>query len=152
MDNQRRKPRSRSSAMQFVSAEPSSWNAAKQINFDSQITCITASAGLPLSWVDNAKWLAFVDEFIPAAKSPSHRVLTSWIIPNLASKLRPDTKAMVKGKLVTIQADDWTSQNHHHFIAFMIMADGKVRNNMNVILNISHTITVTHSSSTQCIK
>ena len=99
MDNQQRKLHSCSSAMCYVSAEPSSWNMAKQINFDNWIACITASAGLPLSWVDNAEWLSFVDEFIPAAKSPSRKVLTTWIIPKLASTLRSDTKTMVKENL-----------------------------------------------------
>jgi hypothetical protein len=87
---------------------------------------LTASAGLLLSWVDNAEFVAFIDEFLPAAKSPSRKVLTQRLIPVAVAEFRAEAKAAVNGHEATIQADGWTGVNHHHLIVFMIMVDGKV--------------------------
>jgi hypothetical protein len=37
------------------------WSAIQQKQFERLIACLTASAGLPLSWVDNAEWIASID-------------------------------------------------------------------------------------------
>ena len=80
---------------------------------------------LPFSWVNNPKWAAFVDEFIPAAVSPSWKTLSRRIIPNLVKELRDQVKNEVYGQNATIQADGWTGENHHHLIAFMITVNDK---------------------------
>jgi hypothetical protein len=87
---------------------------------------ITASAGFSLSWIDNPAWLDFLDEFLPAARSPSRKVLTNRIIPAALELYQAEAKAAAKGREATIQADGWTGINHHHLIAFMITVDGKV--------------------------
>jgi hypothetical protein len=76
--------------------------------------------------VDNAEWIAFVEEFLPAAKSPSRKVLTNQLIPMAVAKFRAAAKAAANGHEATIQADGWTGVNHHHLIAFMITIDRKV--------------------------
>jgi hypothetical protein len=117
-----RRPSSRFSAT--VDALP--WSSAQQKNFENCIACLTASAGLPLSWVDNAEFVAFIGEFSPAAKSPSRKVLTRRLIPAAVAEFRAEAKAAANGHEATIKADGWTGVNHHHLIAFMIMVDGKV--------------------------
>ena len=52
------------------------WTPDKQKQFETCLACITASASLPLSWVDNIEWIWFVDEFLPMAASPSCRTLS----------------------------------------------------------------------------
>ena len=103
-----------------------SWSSVRQKQFERSIARLTASAGLPLSWVDNAEWIAFVEEFLPATKSPSRKVLTNWLIPTAVAEFRAAAKAAANGREATIQADGWTGVNHHHLIAFMITVDGKV--------------------------
>jgi hypothetical protein len=103
-----------------------SWSSVRQKQFERSIARLTASAGLPLSWVDNAEWIMFVDEFLPAARSPSRKVLTNRLIPTAVAEFRAAAKAAANGREATIQADGWTGVNHHHLIAFMITVDGKV--------------------------
>lgn len=102
------------------------WSSAKQTSFERRLARLTASAGLPFSWLENIEWLLFVDEFIPAARSPSRKVVSRRLIPTLARDFRNEAKAFAAGKNATIQADGWTGENHHHLIAFMISVDGKV--------------------------
>jgi hypothetical protein len=108
------------------SASGSGWSTARQELFENLLARLTASANLPFSWVDNPVWQTFCDEFIPAAKSPSRKALTTRIVPRLVKELQGTAKAEVKGKNVTVQADGWTGENHHHLIAFMITAEKKV--------------------------
>jgi hypothetical protein len=102
------------------------WSSVRQKQFENAIACLTASAGLPLSWVDNAEWIAFVDEVLPAARSPSRKVLTNRLIPTAVAEFQAAAKVEANGREATIQADGWTGVNHHHLIAFMITVDGKV--------------------------
>jgi hypothetical protein len=88
---------------------------------------MTASAGFPLSWVDNAEWIDFCTEFLPAAKLPSRKTLTRRLLPAAITELRTAARATAKGHEATLQADGWTGVNNHHLLAFMITADGKVR-------------------------
>jgi hypothetical protein len=107
-------------------ASPTSWNATRQHRFENHITRLTVSGGLPLSWVDNANWIGFCQEFLPFASLPSRKVLTQRLIPGAANELRSQAKAAAKGKEATLQADGWTGQNNHHLIAVMISVDEKV--------------------------
>jgi hypothetical protein len=79
-----------------------------------------------LSWVDNPAWLEFTDEFLPAAKNPSRKVLTKWLIPAALKTYQAEAKEAARGCEATIQADGWTGVNHHHLIAFMITVNGQV--------------------------
>ncbi|KAF5385054.1 hypothetical protein D9615_001008 [Tricholomella constricta] len=128
------KPVSRVGSTNF---DLSQWSDARQASFERAVARLTASAGFSLSWVDNIEWLNLLEEFIPAAKSPSRKVLTKCLIPALISELRAEAKANVKGKNATVQADGWTGENHHHLIAFMITVGGKL-----------HTVKV-HDASTE---
>jgi hypothetical protein len=67
-----------------------------------------------------------MDKYIPAANSPSRKVLTKQIIPKLVDKLQNAAKKEMRGKNATLQADGWTGGNHRHLVAFMITADKKV--------------------------
>ena len=102
------------------------WTTERQENFENSLARLTASAGLPLSWVDNPEWVALCQDFLPAAKSPSRKVLTSRITPRLINQLHKKSKEDVKGQSGTLQADGWTGENHRHIIAFMITANRKV--------------------------
>lgn len=102
------------------------WSAEKQKRFENRVTRLTASAGLPLSWVDNAEWIDLCEEFIPAAKSPSRKTLTRRLLPAAVAELRAEARAAAKGHEATMQADGWTGTNNHHLIAVMISVDGQV--------------------------
>ena len=95
--------------------------------FEIRITRLTAAAGLPLSWVDNPEWIDFVGQFLPAAKSPSRKVLTNRLIPLVVDEYRKVTKEYSKDQNATIQADGWTAINFHHLLAFMITVAKRVR-------------------------
>ena len=101
------------------------WTLEKQRSFENQLGHLTASADLPFSWVDNPEWAAFVDEFIPAAVSPSRKTLSHRITPDLVKELRDQVKNEVYGQNATIQADGWTGENRHHLITFMITVNDK---------------------------
>ena len=102
------------------------WSQALQVTFETQIARLTASAGLPLSWVDNPEWIDFIHQFLLAAKSPSRKVLTTRLIPRLAKSYRQIAKDSSKDQNATIQAEGWTGVNFHHLLAFMIAVKGKV--------------------------
>lgn len=102
------------------------WTTDRQAAFENQLARLTASAGLPLSWVDNPEWIGLCEDFLPAAKSPSWKVLTMRVIPKLVEQLRNQSMSEADGKDATLQADGWTGENHCHIIAFMITANQKV--------------------------
>jgi len=52
------------------------WNDMKKWWFEQLLIHLMASAGLPLSWVENPEWIAFCDEFIPGSPQTSRKVLT----------------------------------------------------------------------------
>ena len=103
------------------------WSEELQIRFEIQITRLTAAAGLPLSWVDNPEWIDFIHLFLPAAKSPSRKVLTTRLILGVVEEYTQIAKASTRGQNATIQADGWTGANFHHLLAFMITVKKKVR-------------------------
>lgn len=117
----------RPSSSHGVPSDSAVWMPAKQINLERRLTRLTASAGLPLSWIDNIEWIYFMNEFLPGGRSPSRKVLSRRLIPAMAAELRAEAKVFVKGQNATVQADGWTGENHHHLIAFMITANQKVR-------------------------
>jgi hypothetical protein len=102
------------------------WSPELQGVFEVHIARLTASAGLPLSWVDNPEWIDFIHQFLPWAASPSRKVLTTRLIPRVAKSYRQTAKQSTKGQNATIQADGWTGSNFHHLLAFMIAVNKKV--------------------------
>jgi len=120
-----RPPSSRTGTPRLSSSQL--WTASNQTEFENHITRITVSANLPLSWVDNPEVATFMDKYVPAATSPSCKVLTKRIIPKLVDELQNAAKNETQGKNVTVQADGWTGGNHRHLVAFMITADKKVQ-------------------------
>ena len=114
----------------FQPASPSSqgdWPQDLQRRFEIQVARLTAAAGLPLSWVDNPEWIDLVHQFLPAAKSPSRKILTTRLIPNIVEEYRTVAKESSRSQNATIQADGWTGVNFHHLLAFMIAVKKKVR-------------------------
>jgi hypothetical protein len=85
------------------------------------------AASLPLSWVDNPEWIDLVHQFLPMARSPSRKVLTTRLVPRLVEEYRKTTKELLRDQNATIQADGWTGANFHHLLAFMITAKKKAR-------------------------
>lgn len=103
-----------------------SWSEELQIKFETHIARLTVSAGLLLSWVDNPEWIDLVHQFLPAAKSPSRKALTTRIIPHITKIYRQIAKDSSRDQNATIQADGWTGTNFHHLLAFMIAVKMKV--------------------------
>ena len=103
------------------------WSDARQASFEDRLTRLTASAGFPLSWVENPEWLNFCTEFLPQAKSPSRKVLTRRLLPRALADLQNQAKLRASGKNATASCDGWTGENFHHYIAFMIMVGREVR-------------------------
>ena len=87
---------------------------------------LTASAGLPLSWVENLEWLAFCNEFMPLAKTPSRKVLTQWLLPHTLLEIQSQAKQCAAGKNATASCDGWTGKNFHYYIAFVAVVDKEV--------------------------
>jgi hypothetical protein len=103
------------------------WSEELQMRFEIQIARLTAAASLPLSWVDNPEWIDFIHLFLPAARSPSRKVLTSRLIPGVVEEYTRIAKESSRGQNATIQADGWTGANFHHLLAFMIAVKNRVR-------------------------
>jgi len=101
-------------------------NSTRQMRFEERMIRLTASAGLPLSWVENPEWLNFCTEFIPQAKSPSRKVLTRRLLPQTLAELQSQAKQRASGKNATASCDGWTGENFHHYIAFMIVVGKEV--------------------------
>ena len=104
-----------------------SWPDGRQAYFEDRITRLTASAGLPLSWIENPEWLNFCTEFIPQAKSPSRKVLTRRLLPRTLAGFQGKAMERASGRNATASCDGWTGENFHHYIAFMIMVEKEVQ-------------------------
>lgn len=102
------------------------WTNEKQEGFEMRLARATASAGIPLAWVDNPDVEDLIEFLQPAAKIPSRKVLTKRIIPRVVNEFRQRAKAEAKGHNATLESDGWTGVNHHHFVSFMISVNGKV--------------------------
>ncbi|KAI0654019.1 hypothetical protein C8Q70DRAFT_890671, partial [Cubamyces menziesii] len=102
------------------------WDEVRQASFEARIARITASCGLPLTWVENVEVVDFFAEFIPSALVPSRTTLGNRIIPAELHKFRDNAQNECKGKLATVQCDGYTASNQHHLVAFMITVGGKV--------------------------
>ena len=102
------------------------WNTGRQRLFEEKLGRVTAACGFPLSWVDNPEWIGFCDEFIPAARLPSHNTLSRRIIPNVAADFQAHARTDAKGHYGTLQDDGWTGVNNHHLLASMVAVNGKV--------------------------
>ncbi|KAJ3755217.1 hypothetical protein EV360DRAFT_20101, partial [Lentinula raphanica] len=102
------------------------WTTDHQRRYEEILIRLTASAGLPLSWVDNLEFDAFISQFIPQAKAVSRKTLTRRILPTVIKQVREGIVASVANREVTMQADGWTGLNHSHLVAFMVSADRKI--------------------------
>ena len=118
-------PMSRRMSRQPSVPIPHLWDSAKQKRFETRIAHLTASAGLPLAWVDNIEFIDLISDFIPGAKPPSRKVLTNCLVPATVNELCSDAKSAASGHEATVQADGWTGQNKHHLIAVMITVKGE---------------------------
>ena len=103
------------------------WSSERQMHFEVRLMRLTASAGFPLSWVENPEWLNFCTEFLPQAKSPSRKVLTRRLLPQALSSLQMEAKRRASGQNATASCDGWTGENFHHYIVFMVMVGKEVR-------------------------
>ncbi|SJK98740.1 uncharacterized protein ARMOST_02009 [Armillaria ostoyae] len=86
-----------------------------------------SSAGFSLSWVENPEWIAFCEDFIPAAKVPSRKVVTNHLLSTTLDAMRASVRHEAAGQSITAQCDGWSGENHHHYIAFMVTVNGKVQ-------------------------
>lgn len=97
---------------------------------------LTAAQGWPLSWTENPEWISFCDDFIPQAKNPTRKVITSRLLPAEVKSWRDKAQAACTAdpkqpdhvdKLATVTCDGFTPRNQHHIVAFMITVTGQVR-------------------------
>jgi hypothetical protein len=95
--------------------------------YEQWILRLTASAGFPLSWVENPEFQALREEFMPGSPHISRKVLTKRILPSVVAEFRETVKRRTARKEATMQSDGWTRINNHHLVAFMIMVDNQVR-------------------------
>ncbi|KAL0064720.1 hypothetical protein AAF712_008266 [Marasmius tenuissimus] len=106
-----RKSSTRSAATQST---PQQWNDTLQNKFETQIAQITASQGLPLSWVENPEWENFLWEFLPGAHNLSQGRLTWIIIPRTLAVMQGVARGPLQGSMGTLQADGWSGINSVH--------------------------------------
>ncbi|KAF8549193.1 hypothetical protein OG21DRAFT_1488736 [Imleria badia] len=52
------------------------WTSADQADWKTGLARLTASAGLPLRWIENPEWKKLCDRFLPKAKIPSPKLHT----------------------------------------------------------------------------
>lgn len=116
------------------------WSPARVKAFEHRILRLTASAGFPLSWIENPEFHAFQDEFIPGSPHISRKVLTKRILREVVTEFREAVKQKTAGKEATIQSDGWTGINNHHLVAFMITADKKVHAGACVMMSLTYLI------------
>jgi hypothetical protein len=102
------------------------WTVVHQLHFEERLMHLTASVGLPLSWVENLEWLLFCTEFIPSAKSPSQKVLIWWLLPRTLTEFQSQAMQHAAGHNVTASCDGWTGENSHHYIALMVVIGKEV--------------------------
>jgi hypothetical protein len=102
------------------------WGQHRQKEFEDQLAKLVVGANLPLSVVDNLEFNILHQKFIAGSEGVSRKVLSSCVIPGLNKAYRKKAIDKVRGHPVTLQGDGWTSVNQHHFVAWMITANGKV--------------------------
>ncbi|KAG1730367.1 uncharacterized protein EDB91DRAFT_1004304, partial [Suillus paluster] len=102
------------------------WATSDQADWEIRLARLTASAGLPLRWVENHKWKVLCDCFLPRAKIPSAKVLTQRVLPHALNILKGTAKEECQGADATLQCDGWTGENHHHLLGFMMTAHRKL--------------------------
>lgn len=109
---------------------PAEWSVGRQNTFNTQLGRLTASVGLPISWIENPEFILFCQEFIhPLASVPSRKVLTCRILPTIKREFQKRDQAAIKaGSMATIQGDGWSAINDHHLNAFMMTVERKVCN------------------------
>jgi hypothetical protein len=110
----------------FYWSTEAAWTPADQADWEAALARLTASAGLPLRWIENPEWKKICDCFLSKAKNPSSKVLTDRIIPEVLNVLKASAQVECQGSEATLQCDGWTGENHHHLIGFMMTAQRKV--------------------------
>ncbi|KAG2029305.1 hypothetical protein BDR03DRAFT_936854 [Suillus americanus] len=88
----------------------------EQADWEAGLARVTASAGLPLRWVENPEWLKLCDRFIPRAKVPSAKVLMKCVMPQVLHGIKATVKEESRGAVRTLQCDGWTGENSHHLL------------------------------------
>lgn len=123
---------SRSSSVQLHamnwSPTPMEWSADQQDTFNMWLGWLTASAGLPIYWIENPELILLCQEFIhPAAIVPGRKAMTNRILPALNRDFQKRAQAVInEGAPATIQSDSWSAINDHHLNAFMMTVEKKV--------------------------
>lgn len=107
-------------------AQPPPWTSETQRRFESRIARVTASANIPLSWVDDPEVQAFFADFIPAARPISRRVLTSRLLPTELDAQRAILLPRIQGGEATLQCDGWSAGNFHHYTGFTLTVKKEV--------------------------
>jgi hypothetical protein len=100
------------------------WSDAMQAHFEYRLARLTASANLPMAWVDNPEFSLLCQEFIHQDAIPPRRgPLTRRIIPTTLKSMQSEVRGKVEGKSGTLQCDGWTGINFVHLIAFMLAVE-----------------------------
>ncbi|KIK81403.1 hypothetical protein PAXRUDRAFT_116181, partial [Paxillus rubicundulus Ve08.2h10] len=102
------------------------WRLGDQADWEAVLARLTASAGLPLRWVENPEWKKICNCFLTKVKIPSSKVLMNHLIPDVLNRLKASAHKECRGSEVTLQCDGWTGKNHHHLIGFMMTSQWKL--------------------------
>ncbi|KAG1786803.1 hypothetical protein EV424DRAFT_1476795 [Suillus variegatus] len=89
---------------------------AHEADWEAGLARVTASAELPLQWVENPEWLKLCDRFIPQAKAPSAKVLMKRVMPQVLRGIKATAKEESCGAVGTLQCDGWIGENSHHLL------------------------------------
>jgi hypothetical protein len=109
-------------------SQPPQWTEDNQRQYESCIARITASANLPLCWVDDHEVKDFIGRFLPIARPVTRRVLTSQLLPTELETQRAAQVLRLRGAEATLQCDGWSGSNFHHCTAFTVTVSNEVYN------------------------
>ena len=112
------------------------WSADRQNTFNMRLGRLMASAGLPMSWIENPEFILFCQEFIhPGASILGRKALSRRILPAIRRDFQKRAQEEIeKGALATIQSDGWSAINEHHLNAFMMTVERKVHGALHIIV------------------
>lgn len=102
-----------------------SWSEHRQTRLENGLARLTASANLPLRWIENPELQAIFAEFFPSARLISRKRLTNVIIPRVLGEQRIGAQRFTRGQESTVQGDGWSGGGHRHWQGFVLAVRGR---------------------------
>lgn len=97
-----------------------SWSEHRQTRLENGLAQLTASANLPLRWIENPELQAIFAEFFPSARLISQKQLTNVIVPRVLGEQRIGAQRFTRGQESTVQGDGWSGGGHRHWQGFVL--------------------------------